>query len=124
MFSQFFKQDNATAKLSSWLILAASILSYLCHSLHLSPSLNTVLLVLAGVFTIVAQFFQSNPVIKKTSWLLLAYAVVDYLATNQAAFPNAKEMLIALAGVLKLLTAFSAQTPGDATPPAADPLRS
>lgn len=111
MLTKFFAQDNATAKLSTTLILISSILTVLAQSIP-SPELRKWLLIVIGVIGVAVPFFAQNKVFTRTSWLLLAYGVVNYLTTAQGL--EGSVVLLSLAGALKVLAEYSTVN----TPPA------
>lgn len=104
MFSKFFAQDNATAKLASTLILIASILQVLVSSIP-SPDAVKYLLVVISVLGIAAQFFKSNKVITRSGWLLLCYSVASYLSTAEGL--KGSLVIVSIAGIFKVLADYS-----------------
>lgn len=109
MLKSFFAQDNATAKLASWLILFAAILSNAAQVLKLPDSADLWLVGLAAANTAAASFFNANKVVTRSGLLVLGYTILNVFIT-QDLLPQAKEILSFAAVSLKLIAEFSTQS--------------
>lgn len=121
----FFSKDNATAKLSGYLILAASLLTLAGQYFHFPAQTYLVITLISGVIAIAAQFMQTNKVISKSFWCLLLYTVILYIADSPLIvqiWPEAQKFVAFLGAAVKLITPLTTQETGDSKPPTADPL--
>lgn len=114
----FFKQDNATAKLSGWLILIASLITMAGQHFHFPAETYLVVTLIAGALTTAAGVFQKNKVITwSLAWLLL-YSIITYLSTNLTqVWPEAQTFVAFLGGAIKIVTEFSQHKSTDTDPP-------
>jgi uncharacterized membrane protein HdeD (DUF308 family) len=119
MFSKFFSQDNATAKLASFLIVAASILTLATKYFHVSPQVYGWATLVSGVLAVAGQFLQRNKVVSRSGWILFGYSVLTYLSGQiGTVYPEGTQIVGFLGAVAGLLFGpFTTQTPQDPTPP-------
>ncbi|GAB3973806.1 hypothetical protein GCM10028806_28440 [Spirosoma terrae] len=114
----FFQKDNATAKLSGWLILLASLLTLAGQHFHFPPKTYLIMTVVAGSLTAMATVFKTSKVITWSLLWLLIYTVVNYLSNNLTqVWPEAQTIVAYIGGAIKLITDYSAHQSGDETPP-------
>lgn len=119
MFTQFFAKDNATAKLSSFLIVAASVLTLATKYFHFSPVVFGILALVSGLLALAGQFLQANKVLSRSGWYLFAYTLITYLAGEiGSVYPDAQSVVGFLGAVVGLIAGpFSQQQSGDPVPP-------
>ncbi|GAB3701406.1 hypothetical protein GCM10027592_29460 [Spirosoma flavus] len=121
----FFSKDNATAKLSGYLVFVASLITLSGQFFHYPPKTYLIIMLISGVIAVMAQFMQKNRVISTSFWILLVYTVLDYLSTSSLIiqiWPSAQPVIGFLGAASKLFTPWTTQEPSDPKPPTADPL--
>lgn len=121
----FFSKDNATAKLSGYLILAASIITLAGQYFKFPPTVFLILTLASGAITAVAAILKANPVITKSLIWLLIYTFIVYVSDSPLIVqisPNAQQLVGFLGAMVKLFTPFTTQEPGDSKPPTDSPL--
>ena len=125
LLKSFFSKDNATAKLSGWLILLTSLITLAGQFFHFPPKTYLILTLLSGALAVAAQFMQTNKVVSKSFWLTFAYTLLVYFSDSPLIvqiWPQAQKVIAFLGAAVKLITPMTTQQAADSKPPTADPL--
>lgn len=112
--NSLFGADNPTAKLTTLLVMIASILNTVAVQFEMPPMYTALVTAAVAIIGIIVRNVRNAPSLNGPLLILVAYQVVTYLIQSDAIkSPKAAMVLNVLASVLSIQTMFTVPTVDD-----------